>query len=165
MFLKKLILALLIINLGYFVYSQAWFQTLIGDGDATQREPQRVTKQINAEAILVKPIHTVASPSAAPTEAATTVAARSAEVCTVKREQWVIYMGPYLTQAASNKKRSELKQLGVASTEVSKPTLKIGLSLGQFDTEVQANQALKELGTKGVRTATTLFWATVEAPC
>lgn len=156
MFLKRLIFVLLIANIGYFAYSQTWFQNLIGDGDASQREPDRLGKQINADAILVKPIHNLTSKSTASVEPV---------ACTVQREQWIIYMGPYLTHAVSDKKRSELKQLGIASIEVSKPTHKIGLSLGQFDTETQANQALKELGARGVRTATTMLWGTVDAPC
>ena len=74
-------------------------------------------------------------------------------------------MGPYLTTALNERKKAELKQLGVTSTEVSKPNLKIGLSLGQFATEALAKDALKRLGSKGVKTATIVLWATVDAPC
>ena len=161
MSLKKLVLALLIANLGYFCYSQGWLQLLTGD-DSSQREPDRIAKQINAEAIQIKPMSTVATNTAAPPPQATS---RPAETCTVQREQWLIYMGPYLTTTLNERKKAELKHLGVASTEVSKPNLKIGLSLGQFATEALAKEALKRLGGKGVKTASVVLWATVDAPC
>lgn len=154
MSLKKLVLLLLIANLGYFGYSQGWLRMLTG-GDSSQREPDRITKQINADAIQIKPV----------TSAAPLAAVQPAEVCTVQREQWLIYMGPYLTPAFNERKKAELKQLGVASTEISKPSLKIGLSLGQFDTEALAREEFKRLGSKGVRTATVILWATIPAPC
>jgi cell division protein FtsN len=157
--LKKLVLALLIVNLGYFCYSQGWLQLLTG-GDSAQREPDRMAKQINAEVIQVKPVPTIATIPVAPQ-----AISRPAEACTVQREQWLIYMGPYLTTALNERKKAELKQLGVTSTEVSKPNLKIGLSLGQFATEALAKDALKRLGSKGVKTATIVLWATVDAPC
>lgn len=154
MSLKKLVLLLLITNLVYFGYNQGWLQILTGDA-ASQREPGRIAKQINADAIQIKPGTTATPP----------VTATTAEVCTVQREQWLIYMGPYLTQALNERKKAELKQLGVTSTEISKPNLKIGLSLGQFDTEALAKEALKRLGSKGVRTATVILWTTVTTPC
>jgi hypothetical protein len=157
--LKKIVFLLLIANLGYFCYSQGWLQLLTG-GDASQREPDRVAKQINAEAIQIKPVPTVATIPVTPQ-----AISRPAEACTVQREQWMIYMGPYLTPEFNKKKKAELKQLGVPSTEVSKPTLKLGLSLGQFNTEVLARDELKRLGNKGVKTATVMLWATVDAPC
>jgi len=150
--LKKLILVLLIVNLGYFCYSQGWLQLLTGS-DSLQREPERIAKQINAEAIQVKPAEL---PQTTPL---------LAEACIVQREQWLIYMGPYLTPAFNEQKKTELEQLGVTSTEISKPNLKIGLSLGQFDTEALANEALNRLGKKGVKTATVVLWGTVGAPC
>ncbi len=159
MSLRKLVLALLIVNLSYFCYSQGWLQLLTGE-DSSQREPERIAKQINAEAIQIKPIPTIATIPSAPQ-----AMPRPVETCTVQREQWMIYMGPYLTTTLNERKKAELKQLGVTSTEVSKPNLKIGLSLGQFATEALAKEALKRLGGKGVKTATIVLWATVDAPC
>lgn len=159
MSLKKLVLALLIVNLGYFCYSQGWLQLLTG-GDSAQREPDRMAKQINAEVIQVKPVPTIAT-----IPVVSQAISRPAETCTVQREQWLIYMGPYLTPEFNKKKKAELKQLGIPSTEVSKPALKLGLSLGQFSTEVLARDELKRLGNKGVKTATVMLWATVDAPC
>ncbi len=159
MSLKKFVLALLIANVGYFTYNQTWFQSLLGD-DASQREPERIAKQINAEAVLVTPLPALANIATPPITTTST-----AEACTVLHEQWVIYMGPYATTAANNKKRAELKQLGVVSSEISKPTLKLGLSLGQFESENAARAALKKFNDKGVKTATVMLWATMDAPC
>lgn len=152
MSLKKLVFALLILNLGYFCFSQGWLELLAGS-DSSQREPERIAKQVNAEAIQIKP---AAPPQTTPL---------LAETCIVQREQWLIYMGPYLTPAFNEQKKAELKQLGVTSTEISKPNLKIGLSLGQFDTEALAKEAFKRLGSKGVKTATVMLWDTVDASC
>lgn len=160
MSLKKIVLALLIANLGYFCYGQGWLQLLTG-GDSSQREPDRIAKQINAEAIQIKSVPAIATIIAAPPQTTD----YPTEVCTVQREQWLIYMGPYLTPALNERKKAELKQLGVTSTAISKPSLKIGLSLGQFDTEDLARKEFKRLGSKGVRTATIVLWATVDAPC
>ena len=154
MSLKKLVLLLLIANLGYFGYSQGWLRALTGE-ESSQREPSRVAKQINPEAIQIKLI-TGSSP---PAESS------SAEVCTAQHETWLIYMGPYRTLALSEKKKSELKQFGIPSTDISKPSMKIGLSLGQFDSEALAKEELKRLSNKGVKTATVILWSTVAEPC
>jgi hypothetical protein len=152
--LKKLVLLLLIANLGYFGHSQGWLRALTGE-ESSQREPSRLAKQINPDAIHIKSI----TDSKPPAETS------AAEVCTVQREKWLIYMGPYRTLALNEKKKSELKQIGVASTDISKPSMKIGLSLGQFDSEALAKEELKRLSSKGVKTATVMLWSTVTEPC
>jgi cell division protein FtsN len=158
--LKKLVLALLVINLGYFVYSQGWLQSLIG-GDGSQREPERMTKQINPDAILVKPTSALAkSTVAAPANPTATV-----EACLQDREEWVIYMGPYATTTLRDNKKAELKKFGIANKEIAKSKLPVGLSLGQFNTEAAAREELKRLAAKGVRTATVMLWDKVTAPC
>jgi len=156
-FLKKLALGLLIANALYFVYHQNWLHQLI-HADSSQREPERILKQIYPDAIAIKPIDAAAAPPATPMAAA--------EVCTAgPREQWLIYMGPYPTRALADKKKNELTQLGVTSSDISRVDLKIGLSLGQFATEALASAELKRLNRKGIKTATILLWATVSDPC
>jgi hypothetical protein len=152
--LKKLVLLLLIANLGYFGYSQGWLRALTGE-ESSQREPSRLAKQINPEAIQIK---LIADPNPQ-------VESSAVEICTAQHETWLVYMGPYHTPALSEKKKSELKQRGVASTDISKPSMKIGLSLGQFDSETLAKEELKRLSSKGVKTATVILWSTVTEPC
>jgi hypothetical protein len=173
--LRNIVIFLLIANLGYFAYSQGWLKPLIGS-DAGQREPDRVGKQVNPNAIGVKLLAapepataiTEAAPSAPPTSVllppAPTPLASSAPTCASKREQWVVYMGPYASKALADKKQAELSGLGLTSSFVSKPTLKVGLSLGDFESEVAARGALAQFLTQGVKTATVVLWAVTDCP-
>jgi hypothetical protein len=156
MSLKTIVLALLVINFGYFANSQNWL-TLLTGGDATQREPERIAKQINADAITVTPVSALAKlPAQNPLMPVLTTS--EAELCKQEREVWLIYMGPYATAALSEKKKAELKKIGIATNNVTKASLPIGLSLGQFETEAAARLELKRLSAKGIKTATILLW-------
>jgi hypothetical protein len=161
--LRKIALALLVANLGYAAYSQGWLR-FVFDNDASQREPERVSRQINPSAIEVA---TVAKPP--PVIAVTAVPAEPepppvVEVCPPKREQWLVYMGPYANKILVDKKKAELAALKLASTPVSKSALKLGLSLGQFDSEASAREALAGFARKGVKTATVVLWGTTSCP-
>lgn len=65
--------------------------------------------------------------------------------------RWVVYMGRYNDEQL-DKKRSELKALGVAFRNLPAP-LGPGLALGTFSSEDAAQQGLQDLSKKGVRTA------------
>jgi cell division protein FtsN len=169
MSLRHLVIFLLIANLGYFGYSQGWLKAII-DSDAAQREPERLSRQVNPTAINVS----LATKAEAPIVAASTfsaapippvqAAAEQVATCASKREQWVVYMGPYTSKTLADKKKTELSGLGVDSSGISKPNLKIGLSLGQFENEIAAREALTKLSTKGVKTATVVLWASTDCP-
>jgi cell division protein FtsN len=173
--LKNIVICLLIANFGYFAYSQGWLKPIIGS-DAGQREPGRVSKQVNPNAIGVALIAapepaaaiTEATPSAPPTPVLSppppTTLASSPSTCASKREQWVVYMGPYASKALADKKQAELSGLGLSSSFVSKPTLKVGLSLGDFANEAAARVALTQFSTQGVKTATVVLWAITDCP-
>ncbi|MDI9333185.1 MAG: hypothetical protein QM533_02290 [Cytophagales bacterium] len=159
---KKIVIALLVINLGYFVYSQGWLNHALGIDNA-QREPERALRQINPTAIAVATMPKPPAPiEAAPTQTAPKIPTTKA--CVGKREQWLVYMGPYATEADSNKKKAQLNALGVLSTPVSKPSFKRGFSLGEFESKALAQAALAKLAQKGVKTANVVFWATVDCP-
>lgn len=170
MSLRNIVIFLLMINLGYFAYSQGWLTAAIGS-DAAQREPERVSKQVNPDAIAVSTIVTAkatvtATPAITPAPSSTppaelqAVAAPVSATCTSKREQWVVYMGPYANKQLRDQKKAELSGLGLTSESISKQSLKIGLSLGEFESEASAKQALSDLSTKGVKTATIVLWGT-----
>jgi cell division protein FtsN len=168
--LRNIVIFLLIANLGYFTYSQGWLSAVLGS-DAAQREPERVTKQVNPNAIAVTSAPSlvqatpIADPPVPPSIAPPAQAiAEQAPNCASKREQWVVYMGPYANKTLSDKKKAELSGLGVSSSFISKPTLKTGLSLGQFDSENAARGALAKLSTQGVKTATVVLWAISDCP-
>lgn len=63
--LRLIVLLLLLLNIGYFAWSQGWLLPY-GWGPAQQREPQRLAQQVRPEAIQIVPAHdgTVASPAA-----------------------------------------------------------------------------------------------------
>jgi len=68
---------------------------------------------------------------------------------------WLIYMGPYPDDASLKVKQGELQRIGgVSFEEVRSPAnLRMGLSLGRFNSQQAADAALNALQTKGVRTA------------
>lgn len=68
---------------------------------------------------------------------------------------WLVYMGPYADATALQTKQSELNRIaGVSFEEVRSPeSLRMGLSLGRYNSEAAANAALQALLPKGVRTA------------
>lgn len=65
--------------------------------------------------------------------------------------RWVVYMGRYNDEQLERKK-TELREIGVAFRELSGP-LSPGLALGTYSSEAAAQQALQDVGKKGVRTA------------
>lgn len=67
--------------------------------------------------------------------------------------RWIVYMGKYPSDDALAKKRSELRQLGVAFRSVNNDTLAPGLALGSFALQADADRELARIATKGVRTA------------
>lgn len=67
--------------------------------------------------------------------------------------RWLVYMGKYGTPELLQKKRVELQEIQVPFTEVSQIGLAPGLSLGVFESQDEANNALARLNRQGVRTA------------
>ena len=176
MSLRKVFIVLLFANVAYFGYTQGWLNALSG-ADNAQREPERMSHQINGEAIQVTAAHEAPAAAKVNANKSSVVpipiieASAPAEIPTVASlanctpEQWMVYMGPYPNQAASDKKKNELTHLDVSRIqEVSKPLLKFGLALGQFSTEALARQELKRLNGKGIRTATVVLWSAAACP-
>lgn len=160
MSLKNIVIFLLIANLGYFAYSQGWLKAVIGS-DASQREPERISKQVNPAAVTITPAPQSLQSPLAPAPAAIPEPVTPPEpACASKREEWVIYMGPYANKQLRDQKKAELSGLGLASSAISKQSLKLGISLGEYESEVLAKQALAALKAKGVKTATVVLWGT-----
>ncbi len=68
---------------------------------------------------------------------------------------WLVYMGPYKDGDQLERKQAELRRIkGLNFEEVRTPSnLAQGLSLGRFNSEEDAKQALTQVGNRGVRTA------------
>lgn len=73
--------------------------------------------------------------------------------------RWVVYMGRY-NDEQMQKKKAELRELKIEFREVNLPSAGPGLALGTFSSEEAVQQALRDMGKKGVRSAR----AAVERP-
>jgi cell division protein FtsN len=67
--------------------------------------------------------------------------------------RWIVYMGRYDNQQQVDRKKDELRALGVSFREINAPGLAPGLALGTFSTEAAAQQALQKAERDGIRTA------------
>jgi hypothetical protein len=68
---------------------------------------------------------------------------------------WLVYMGPYPDADTLARKQAELRRIrSLSFEEVRSPAnLSMGLSLGRFNVEAQAQASLESLKLRGVRTA------------
>lgn len=174
--LRLVALVLLLANAGYFAWSQglllAW-----GYGPAQQSEPQRLTQQIRPEALRVlksdeaRRIEAQAAAVARPPECLQVATLDDAQVTAlrplldawpvgswtlephIEPARWIVYMGKYATVEHVNRKKAELRQLGISFEELSNASLQPGLSLGGHLSEAGATRQLDTLAERGVRTA------------
>ena len=175
--LRLFVLALVLVNAVYFVWSQGLLQAL-DLGPAPQTEPQRLAQQIKPEALRL-----LSAQELRQTEATSRVPAKPG-VClqaglfdevqgallrtalesslppgawslepVVEPARWIVYMGPYASAEALAKKRAELAALKLRLEPLNNPALERGLSLGGFETQAAATAALSEVSRRGVRTA------------
>lgn len=174
--LRSLVLLLVLANAGYWAWSQGLLAAY-GFAPSVQAEPQRLTNQIHPEAIqLLTPAEAqkleggatgggsaTACLQAGLFDEPQTAALRSALEAALptgswqfenggESARWIVYMGKYNDEALA-KKRSELRQLGVAFRAVSNPALAPGLALASFPAQADAEKELARIATKGVRTA------------
>lgn len=174
--LRLLVLVLVLANGAYFAWSQglllAW-----GYGPAQQAEPQRLAQQIRPESLRLlsaddaRRAETATPPAPRPPECLQAGLFTDAQVTTLRQAleplppatwsleaatepaRWIIYMGRYAGAEAVNKKKSELRQIGVSFENVTTPGLEPGLSLGSFASQSAAQVQLNTLAQSGVRTA------------
>jgi cell division protein FtsN len=67
--------------------------------------------------------------------------------------RWIVYMGRYDNESQLERKKAELRGIGVSFREVSANGLAPGLALGTYSSEAAAQQALEQAERGGVRTA------------
>lgn len=67
--------------------------------------------------------------------------------------RWIVYMGRYDNTEQVERKKAELRALGVQFRELTTSGLAPGLALGTYSTEAAAKQALQQTEQGGVRTA------------
>ena len=66
--------------------------------------------------------------------------------------RWVVYMGRY-NDDLMGRKKDELRELKVEFRTLTDPPLGPGLALGTYSSEAAAEQGLKDVARKGVRSA------------
>lgn len=67
--------------------------------------------------------------------------------------RWIIYMGRYISKEAVDRKRVKLEQLGLTFAPPISPLLNPGLSLGNFGSKADAENALAQMEQRGLRSA------------
>ena len=70
--------------------------------------------------------------------------------------RWMVYMGKYSSVEAVTKKKAELRGMGVSFAAPGNASLEPGLSLGNFQTQADADIELARIARKGVKTAKVL---------
>ena len=172
--LRLAVLVLLLANAAYF----AWAQNLLapwGIAPTQQSEPQRLEQQVKPQAIrILSPdearrldVSAAGRPAeclqAGPLDDGQAAALKqvldgwpagawSLEAA-VEPARWIVYMGKYANAETAERKRAELRQMGVTFDALADASLEPGLSLGGFATEADAKRQLDTLARQGVRTA------------
>lgn len=170
--LRLFVLVLMLLNLGYLAWSQGWLRAY-GLAPVPQSEPQRLQQQIRPEAVNIlsreeaRQAEAVARQrqclQAGPFSQAQVAPLLKAlegwptgswriEAVTVP-PRWLVYMGRFADAGALARKQAELRAMALAFEPAGHPELEPGLSLGAFESQAQAQDALAALSRRGVRTA------------
>jgi len=171
--LRLFVLVLVLANIGFYAWTQGMLDGVVGARPTGDREPERMARQVNPDAVRVMPpvsavVATEAAPAcleAGPYTPAQIAAAESVlqtvlppgSWTTLKTETppvWIVYMGKYPNREALQKKADELKRLKISFEEVrNAPELEDGLALGRYDSRAAAEKSLNDVTQRGVRTA------------
>ena len=180
--LRALFLALVLANLGFYAWTQGWLDGVVGARAGGDREPERLTRQVQPETVVILPWTPASGVAATDTAdaaaracleagpfSAVEIAVASAALkealprasndnwADVKTEipgSWIVFMGKFADAEGLAKKAQELKRLKVEFEEVRDvPALEPGLSLGRFELRASADKALERFTLQGIRTA------------
>lgn len=171
--LRLLVLLLLLANVCYALYGQGVFAAW-GLQPKPVHEPQFVQQQLQPQVLqlrqdqkmrqqaqrnnptqcLLSPLLDMAAAQKMEALAASILPVDSWQSLPINTPgQWMIYMGRYPNEAALAKKRQELERLRINPIEAAPAEYQPGLSLGYFDNADQAQAALNQVQTRGVRNA------------
>lgn len=173
--LRLAVLVLLLANAAYFAWSQHLLASW-GIAPTQQSEPQRLEQQIRPQAVRILSADEarrieVAAPAVKALECLQAGPLDDGQAAALKQAlepwpagawslepvveppRWIVYMGKYLTADNVNRKKAELRQLGISFEPLSDPALEPGLSLGGHASEAEATRQLEALAERGVRTA------------
>ena len=175
--LRLVVLLLVLLNGAYYAWSHGMLRAY-GWAPAEQSEPQRLEQQLRPEAIRIlqpeegrKAEQVALTPPKPPEclqaglfdEAQTETLRKALEALlpptawsletSVEPARWIIYMGKFPNAAAQDKKRVELEKMKLKLQPLDNAELQLGLSLGRFETQAQAQAEFNALQKRGVRTA------------
>ncbi len=172
--LRLVVVLLLMANGAYYAWAQGHLAPW-GLGPAPQSEPQRQRQQINPEAVRIGPpeeLARLAAPVAArPSECLQAGPLDEAVARTLQSAldtwpagswslepapqpaRWIVYLGKYPAAESVERKKAELRSLGVSFEPLANAAFEPGLSLGGHATQAAAEQQLQALSERGVRTA------------
>ena len=173
--LRALVLLLLAANGLFFAWSRGW----LGDAGAGEREPERIARQVNPDAVRVLnpaaataalartpacveagPFRSAEVPAAEQALAARLPAGSWSRVSVERPGRWVVYVGRFPNREALERRRQDLAALRIAAEELhGLPEHEPGLTLSSHESPSAADAALEQLAQRGVRGARVLALA------
>jgi hypothetical protein len=100
--LRRLVVFLIVANLLFFVWSRGWLEEITGSRVHPEREPERLTRQVNPGLVVILPPGAASATSAAPAPegSAAATAMPSAAASSVFAAGTCLEAGPFATGAA-----------------------------------------------------------------
>jgi hypothetical protein len=178
--LRPLLLLLVLANVVFYAWRTGALAD-IGFAPALQSEAQRLSQQINPEALqILSPaqaeqlVQSVANSNASQcleagvfSDAETSALRASLNLGlaperwliepSTEPARWIVYMGRYDSAQTAAKKRIELRRLNIEAESLRNAQLEPGLSLGSFDSQASAEADLERIAKRGVKTARVLL--------
>ena len=177
--LRALVLLLALANLVFLAWSQDWLAEPLGWRAHTEREPERLARQVNPERIALLSASAAAEiarrapnePSdsqcleAGPFATAQALSAATATLdaalvpstlwsatTTERPGSWVVVIAKFTDRKALLKRQDELRRQGIEATEVrGLPEWEPGLSAGNFSDRALAEKTRDSLAQRGIR--------------
>lgn len=160
--MRTLLLALLLVNLVFFAWSQGWMAG-VGLGPVTQREPQRLALQIHPEQVQITPLASASATPAIPPQRAPSAPAipasepstpvdASAPASAAPAKTVCRQIGPYgaLETEALAQAQSALAQAGLEPTVLNAPVpAQWMVLLGPYPSQTAMRAALDEITRQG----------------
>ena len=175
--LRLVVLLLVLLNAAYYAWSHGLLRAY-GWSPGEQSEPQRLEQQLRPQAIRILPPEegrkaeqVALTPPKPPEclqaglfdEGQTETLRKALEALlpptawtletSVEPARWIVYMGKFPNAVALERKRAELDKMKLKLQPLENTELQLGLTLGRFETQAQAQPELNALQKRGVRTA------------
>lgn len=98
--LQRLVILLLLANLLFFAWSRGWLEEITGSRVHPEREPERLTRQVNPELVVILPPGAASAASGAPAASSASAKAPAAAASSVSEAGTCLEAGPFATGAA-----------------------------------------------------------------